>query len=159
MKRAHSRLSVVIPAAAMFVLALLTFAGPALASTVINGAGATFPMPLYYQWEHSYYSYTHKAVQVNYQGIGSGGGIAAIENGVVMFGASDAPLTPDGLKTNSLVQFPMCVGGVVPVVHINGIGAGDLKLTGPVLARSTWARSSTGTTRRSRSSIPPWRRS
>ena len=75
MKRAHRKLSVVIPAAAMFVLALLTFAGPALASTVINGAGATFPMPLYYQWEHSYYSYTHKAVQVNYQGIGSGGGI------------------------------------------------------------------------------------
>ena len=83
MKRAHRKLSVVIPAAAMLVLALLTFVGPALATIAINGAGATFPMPLYYQWENSYYSYTHQSVRVNYQGIGSGGGVAAIENGVV----------------------------------------------------------------------------
>jgi phosphate transport system substrate-binding protein len=132
MKRAHRRFRVSIPLAA---LVLLVVAAPALASTTINGAGATFPYPIYYQWEKMYASVTHGAVKVNYQGIGSGGGINAIESGVVMFGATDAPLKTSDLSSHSLVQFPMVVGGVVPVVHISGIGAGALKLTGPVLAQ------------------------
>jgi phosphate transport system substrate-binding protein len=132
MKRAHRRLSVVIPVAALLMLVAV---GPALAAITINGAGATFPYPIYYQWEKSYASVTHGAVKVNYQGIGSGGGINAIESGVVMFGATDAPLKVADLTSHKLVQFPMVVGGVVPVIHVNGIGAGALKLTGPVLAQ------------------------
>jgi len=98
----------------------------------IVGAGASFPAPLYLKWGEAYAGV--KGVKLNYQSIGSGGGIAAIEAKLVDFGASDAPLEEADLTSNGLAQFPMVVGGVVVVVHINGIADGQLKLTPDVLA-------------------------
>src|SRR5215469_6324860 len=110
--------------------------GAALASVAIaaniSGAGATFPAPIYAKWADTYSKTTHN--QLNYQAIGSGGGIKQIESNTVDFGASDKPLTPDVLKANGLQQFPTVIGGVVPVVNIPGIGPNQMKLTGPVLA-------------------------
>ncbi|MDZ7373204.1 MAG: phosphate ABC transporter substrate-binding protein PstS [candidate division KSB1 bacterium] len=99
---------------------------------VLQGAGATFPYPLYARWADQYKNLT--GVRVNYQSIGSGGGIAQIRAKTVDFGASDAPLTPTELATDGLVQFPMIIGGVVPVVNLPGIGPGQLRLTPEVLA-------------------------
>jgi phosphate transport system substrate-binding protein len=98
----------------------------------ISGAGATFPAPVYAKWAEAYRAQT--GVGLNYQAIGSGGGIKQIEAGTVDFGATDKPLSVDELTQNGLVQWPMVMGGVVPVVHIAGINAGDIKLTGAVLA-------------------------
>ncbi len=98
----------------------------------IDGAGATFPYPVYAQWADAYYKTT--GVQLNYQAIGSGGGIAQIKAKTVDFGASDAPLTKDELDKAGLMQWPMIMGGVVPVVNIKGITPGKLKLTPEVLA-------------------------
>ncbi len=97
----------------------------------LNGAGASFPYPIYSQWAHKYNSLT--GVKVNYQSIGSGGGIAQIKAKTVDFGASDEPLKPEALAEAKLVQFPMVIGGVVLVVNIPGVGPGQLKLTGEVL--------------------------
>jgi phosphate transport system substrate-binding protein len=97
----------------------------------INGAGATFPYPIYSQWAHKYNSLT--GLKVNYQAIGSGGGIAQIKAKTVDFGASDEPLKPAALAEASLVQFPRVIGGVVLVVNIPGVGPGQLKLDGKVL--------------------------
>jgi phosphate transport system substrate-binding protein len=102
------------------------------ANTIV-GAGATFPYPLYSQWGTDYAGLS--SVKLNYQAIGSGGGIAAIEAKTVDFGASDAPLTEADLTTNALVQFPMVVGGAVLIVNLPGIGAGDLKLTPDLVAK------------------------
>jgi phosphate transport system substrate-binding protein len=96
------------------------------------GAGATFPAPIYLKWGDAYN--TAKGVRLNYQPIGSGGGIAAIEAKLVNFGASDAPLQEADLTANGLAQFPMIVGGTVIVVHLNGVADGQLKLTPAVLA-------------------------
>ena len=96
------------------------------------GAGATFPAPIYLKWGDAYN--TAKGVKLNYQPIGSGGGIAAIEAKLVNFGASDAPLQEADLTANGLAQFPMIVGGDVVVVHLNGVADGQLKLTADVLA-------------------------
>ncbi|MCE5231623.1 phosphate ABC transporter substrate-binding protein PstS [bacterium] len=98
----------------------------------ITGAGATFPYPLYAKWAYNYQQKT--GVKLNYQSIGSGGGIAQIKAGTVDFGASDAPLTPDELSTSGLIQWPMIMGGVVPVVKLDGFGANQLKLSGTTLA-------------------------
>ncbi len=98
----------------------------------INAAGATFPYPIYSQWAHKYNSLT--GLKLNYQSIGSGGGIAQIKAKTVDYGASDAPQTEAMLKENGLVQFPMVMGGVVMVVNLPGIGPGQLKLTNPILA-------------------------
>jgi phosphate transport system substrate-binding protein len=98
----------------------------------INGAGATFPMPIYSQWAYDYENAA--GLKVNYQSVGSGAGIAAIESKTVDFGASDAPLTTDDLTKYGLTQFPMIIGGVVPVVNIPGLQAGQLRLTGELLA-------------------------
>jgi len=98
----------------------------------INGAGATFPYPVYAQWAHRYNQI--KGLKLNYQSIGSGGGIAQIKNQTVDFGASDAPMTKAELDEAGLVQFPMVLGGVALVVNIEGIGAGQLKLTPDLLA-------------------------
>jgi phosphate transport system substrate-binding protein len=98
----------------------------------ITGAGATFPYPVYAKWAEAYKA--QKGVSLNYQSIGSGGGIKQIEAKTVDFGASDMPLKPEKLKEDGLVQWPMIMGGVVPVVNIKGVNAGDLKLTGAVLA-------------------------
>jgi phosphate transport system substrate-binding protein len=99
----------------------------------ISGAGATFPYPIYAKWADAYKKETN--VGLNYQSIGSGGGIKQIEAKTVTFGATDAPLSGDDLDKNGLVQFPMVMGGIVPVVHIEGIKPGELQLDGPTLAK------------------------
>src|ERR1700753_542989 len=90
----------------------VAFAGTALAAD-ISGAGATFPYPIYSKWADAYKKQTN--VGLNYQSIGSGGGIKQIKAKTVTFGASDMPLKPEELKSSGLVQFPMIIGGVVPV--------------------------------------------
>jgi phosphate transport system substrate-binding protein len=102
------------------------------AAADISGAGATFPYPIYAKWADAYKKLT--GVGLNYQSIGSGGGIKQIKAKTVTFGASDMPLKPDDLKGAGLVQFPMIIGGVVPVVNIKGIQAGQLHLDGAIVA-------------------------
>jgi phosphate transport system substrate-binding protein len=98
----------------------------------ITGAGATFPYPIYSKWAESYKKNTGNGL--NYQSIGSGGGIKQIKAKTVDFGASDMPLKAEELEAEGLVQFPVIMGGVVPVVNLEGVAPGQLKLTGPVLA-------------------------
>jgi len=100
--------------------------------TSISVAGATFPYPVYARWAAAYHKRT--GVKLNYQSIGSGGGIKQIRARTVDFGASDAPLEPAALREAGLVQFPMIVGGVVPVVNVPGIAPGELHLDGATLA-------------------------
>ena len=99
----------------------------------ISGAGATFPYPIYAKWADAYKKET--GVGLNYQSIGSGGGIKQIQARTVTFGATDAPLKGDELEKAGLVQFPMVMGGIVPVVNLEGVKAGDLVLDGPTLAK------------------------
>ena len=98
----------------------------------ITGAGATFPYPIYAKWADAYQAKT--GVGMNYQSIGSGGGIAQIKAKTVDFGASDMPLKPEELQAAGLMQFPAIVGGVVPVLNLDGVAPGALRMTGPVLA-------------------------
>ena len=98
----------------------------------ITGAGATFPYPVYAKWAEAYKAQT--GVEMNYQSIGSGGGIKQIQAKTVDFGATDAPLNPNELELGGLAQFPTVVGGVVPVVNIVGVTPGQLKLDSKVLA-------------------------
>jgi phosphate transport system substrate-binding protein len=98
----------------------------------ISGAGATFPYPIYAKWAEAYAAKT--GLKMNYQSIGSGGGIKQITAKTVDFGASDMPLKPADLEKDGLTQFPMVMGGVVPVINVPGIAAGQLKLDGKVLA-------------------------
>ena len=98
----------------------------------ISGAGATFPYPIYARWADTYKKDT--GIELNYQSIGSGGGIKQIEAKTVTFGASDAPLKGAELDKFGLVQFPTVMGGIVPVVNIEGIKPGELVLDGPTLA-------------------------
>ena len=98
----------------------------------ISGAGATFPFPIYAKWAEAYKKNTGNGL--NYQSIGSGGGIKQIKAGTVTFGASDMPLKPEALAEAGLVQFPTVIGGVVPVVNLPGIKPGELVLDGPTLA-------------------------
>jgi len=102
------------------------------AASTLNGAGATFPYPIYAKWAGAYMKET--GLRINYQSIGSGGGIKQIKAKTVHFGASDKPLDIKELKESGLVQFPMVMGGVVPVINLKGIKPGELKLTGAVLA-------------------------
>lgn len=111
---------------------LVVGSASAMADTVINGAGATFPYPVYAKWAEQYNKET--GVKLNYQAIGSGGGIKQIIAKTVDFGASDAPLDKAKLDKEGLVQFPAVMGSIVPVVNLKGIKAGELKLSGPVLA-------------------------
>ena len=111
--------------------AALVFTGTSQAGG-ITGAGATFPYPIYAKWAEAYKA--QGGVNMNYQSIGSGGGIKQITAKTVDFGASDMPLTPEELDKNGLTQFPTVIGGVVPVVNVKGIGAGQLKLDGATLA-------------------------
>jgi len=109
--------------------------GLAIATTAaaadISGAGATFPAPVYAKWAEAYKAQT--GVGLNYQAIGSGGGIKQIKAKTVDFGASDKPLKPDELAASGLYQFPTVVGGVVPVMNLPGIAPGQIKLNGQVL--------------------------
>jgi phosphate transport system substrate-binding protein len=108
--------------------------GSASAETNLNGAGATFPNPIYQKWFSEYHN-AHKDVQINYQSIGSGGGIQQLTSGTVDFGASDGPMTDEQLSkvSGKVFHIPTVLGAVVPMYNINGV-AGELKFTGEVLA-------------------------
>jgi len=112
--------------------ALVLAGGVAFGQTTITGAGATFPYPVYAKWAAEYAGKT--GVKLNYQSIGSGGGIAQIKAKTVDFGASDAPLTKQQLDEIGLIQWPMVMGGVVPVLNVPGVKPGDVKLTPTLLA-------------------------
>ncbi|MFM1807076.1 MAG: Phosphate-binding protein PstS precursor [Pseudomonadota bacterium] len=99
----------------------------------ITGAGATFPYPVYAKWAEAYKAKTKNGL--NYQSIGSSGGIKQIKAKTVDFGASDAPVKFEDLEKDGLVQFPAIIGGVVPVINVDGIKPGQLKVTGDVLAQ------------------------
>ena len=114
------------------VMALSFGIGASAGATDITGAGATFPFPIYAKWAEAYKAKT--GVGMNYQSIGSGAGIKQIQAKTVDFGASDMPLKADELQKAGLMQFPAIIGGVVPVVNLDGVKPGELKLTGPVLA-------------------------
>ncbi|MBU6270252.1 MAG: phosphate ABC transporter substrate-binding protein PstS [Betaproteobacteria bacterium] len=103
-----------------------------VAQAQITGAGATFPAPIYAKWAEAYKAAS--GVALNYQAIGSGGGIKQIQAKTVDFGATDDPLSGDELAKSGLVQFPAVIGGVVPVVNLAGVKPGEMKLTGAVLA-------------------------
>ena len=114
--------------------AVAAIAGVAVmaAGATINGAGASFPAPVYTPWTYTYTKAT--GTQVNYQSVGSGAGIAQIKAKTVDFAGSDNPLKKEDLEKNGLVQFPMLMGGVVTVVNLPGVKPGELKLSGSVLA-------------------------
>src|SRR5580765_3663066 len=113
---------------------LLTVAPLTAQNLQINGAGATFPNPIYSKW-FSEYNKLHPNIPINYQSIGSGGGIQQVTNQTVFFGATDGPMTDEQLKAapGPILHFPTVLGPVVPVYNIPGI-TGELKFTGPVLA-------------------------
>jgi len=96
-----------------------------------TGAGASFPAPLYSKWASDFNKAT--GAKINYQSVGSGAGIKQIDAKTVDFGASDMPLTDEDLKSKGLMQFPTVIGGVIPVINIQGIKPGELKLSGQVL--------------------------
>ena len=111
--------------------AVTAFAALSAQAQDVTGAGASFPAPVYAKWADAYNKAT--GARINYQAVGSGAGIRQIKAKTVDFGASDAPLTDEQLAADGLIQFPMVIGGVVPVVNIKGIGPGQMKLTGQVL--------------------------
>jgi phosphate transport system substrate-binding protein len=110
----------------------LAAVAPTASAADITGAGASFPAPIYAKWADGYQKATGN--RINYQSIGSGGGIKQITAKTVEFGASDMPMKPEDLEKNGLMQFPTVIGGVVPVVNLQDIKPGQLKLTGAVLA-------------------------
>ncbi|MBA3810722.1 MAG: phosphate ABC transporter substrate-binding protein PstS [Caulobacteraceae bacterium] len=117
----------------LFAAALgAALAAGAASAANLSGAGATFPAPVYAKWAESYKAQSGNAL--NYQAIGSGGGIKQINANTVDFGASDKPLKPDALAAAGLVQFPTVIGGVVPVMNLPGIKPGEVRITGPILA-------------------------
>ncbi|MGE5344508.1 MAG: phosphate ABC transporter substrate-binding protein PstS [Acidithiobacillales bacterium] len=129
------KLNRVTPALAAVVVALAISAGSASAQKIqIVGAGATFPFPIYSKWFDEYHK-QHPAIEINYQSIGSGGGIRQLTNQTVFFGASDGPMTNEQLASapGPILHFPTVLGGVVPSYNIPGVTA-TLKFTGPVLA-------------------------
>jgi phosphate transport system substrate-binding protein len=118
---------------ALFAALAATAAATAPVKADISGAGATFPYPVYAKWADTYKKETN--VGLNYQSIGSGGGIKQIIANTVTFGASDKPLSGEELEKNGLVQFPTVMGGIVPVVNLDGIKPGDIVLDGPTIAK------------------------
>ncbi len=110
----------------ILVLSIMVLSHGSYAAETLNGAGATFPYPVYSAWANEYNKIT--GMKLNYQSIGSGGGIKQITERTVDFGASDKPLKPEELSKANLLQFPAVIGGVVPVVNIPGIRAGELRL-------------------------------
>ncbi len=127
MRSIHKTLAVLACATALV-------AGVAAQNVQINGAGATFPYPIYSKWFDEYHK-AHPNVQINYQSIGSGGGIRQVTNQTVFFGATDGPMTNDQLLAapSKILHFPTVLGAVVPVYNIAGVNA-ELKFTGPLLA-------------------------
>ena len=125
MKMSFNVSSLALAASALFGLSA------SVGAQEITGAGASFPAPIYAKWASDYNKAT--GVKVNYQSIGSGGGIKQIDSKTVDFGASDMPQTDEVLKSKGQVQFPTVIGGVVPVINVKGIEPGQLKLNGQVL--------------------------
>src|SRR5271165_2028229 len=122
----------------MFMKSILSAAviaaGVSMASAAdISGAGATFPFPIYAKWADAYKKDTGNGL--NYQSIGSGAGIKQIKAKTVTFGATDAPLKAKDLEEAGLEQWPMVMGGIVPVVNLDGVKSGDLTIDGPTLAK------------------------
>ena len=111
---------------------ILTALSMTVSAQTITGAGATFPYPIYSKWSELYNKET--GVALNYQSIGSSGGIRQIDAKTVTFGASDAPVAGDKLEKNGQVQFPAIIGGTVPIVNLDGFKPGELRITGPVMA-------------------------
>ncbi len=118
---------------ALSIILILGISSVPVEPQTLNGAGASFPYPVYAQWAYRYHSLT--GVKINYQSIGSGGGIAQIAAKTVDYGATDAPLTSEELDKYGLIQFPLVLGGVTPVVNIRGIDPYQLKLTPSLLAQ------------------------
>ena len=114
-------------------LAALVGVGSAAIAADISGAGATFPYPIYAKWADTYKKDT--GFGLNYQSIGSGGGIKQIKANTVTFGATDAPLKADELEKSGLVQWPQVMGGIVPVINLDGVAAGEVVIDGPSLAK------------------------
>ena len=114
------------------IAASLYLMSPQANAQTITGAGATFPFPIYSKWSEAYKEKAN--VELNYQSIGSSGGIKQIKAATVDFGATDAPMKGDELTATGLVQFPTVLGGVVPIINVEGIRPGELQLTGEVLA-------------------------
>jgi phosphate transport system substrate-binding protein len=114
------------------IAASLYLMSPQANAQTITGAGATFPFPIYSKWSEAYKEKTN--VELNYQSIGSSGGIKQIKAATVDFGATDAPMKGEELTATGLVQFPTVLGGVVPIINVEGIKPGELQLTGEVLA-------------------------
>ena len=137
--------------AALSLLALVSLCQAQ--AVTLNAAGATFPYPVYSQWAHKYNELT--GVKLNYQSIGSGGGIAQIKAHTVDFGASDAPLKPEELEAIGVVQFPTVMGGVLPILQrsrrSNPVSS---SWRAPPWRTSTWARLPSGMIRPFKSSIP-----
>ncbi len=125
-------ISRILTRAAAAATALAAMAGAALAMD-ISGAGATFPYPIYAKWAETYKQETGNGL--NYQSIGSGGGIKQIKARTVTFGASDQPLKPEDLQAANLIQWPQVIGGIVPVVALEGVAPGELVLDGPTMAK------------------------
>lgn len=115
----------------LLIALVVSFSVSLYAQKIINGAGATFPFPVYQSWAYMY----NKAqkIRVNYQSIGSGGGIRQITSRTVDFGASDDPMKPSDVEKEKLLQFPAIIGGVVPVMNLRGVKSGQLVLSGEVL--------------------------
>jgi phosphate transport system substrate-binding protein len=118
---------------AALVVAAAASASVTVRAADISGAGATFPYPIYAKWADAYKKETGN--RLNYQSIGSGGGIKQIKARAVVFAATDAPLKPAELQKDGLVQWPMVMGGIVPVVNIEGVAPGHLSLDGATLAK------------------------
>ena len=114
------------------LLAILASVGITAQAADITGAGATFPYPIYAKWAEAYKK--ESGVGLNYQSIGSSGGIRQINNKTVTFGASDAPVKGEELDKNGQVQFPAVIGGTVPIINLDGFKPGELRITGSVMA-------------------------
>ena len=130
-----NKLLLMVPAVALLVAChnqAGNAGGSGASGAQITGAGSTFVYPVLSAWASDYQK--QSGASINYQSIGSGGGISQVEARTVDFGATDQPLKSDELAKNNLAQFPVVVGGIVPVVNIAGIEPGKLKLTGPILA-------------------------
>jgi phosphate transport system substrate-binding protein len=120
-------------ARAAVAAAVLAMGATGVRAVDISGAGATFPYPIYAKWADAYKKET--GISMNYQSIGSGGGIKQIKAKTVTFGASDAPLTGKDLDESGLAQFPAVMGAIVPVVNLEGVKPGELVIDGPTLAK------------------------
>jgi len=125
-------ISKILKRAAVAALGVTLLAGAAFAVD-ISGAGATFPYPIYAKWAEAYKKET--GASLNYQSIGSGGGIKQIKARTVTFGASDQPLKAEELEAAGLTQWPQVIGGIVPVVNLDGVAPGELTLSGDALAK------------------------